>query len=365
METINKNFQLSEYNFELPLERIAPFPERERKMSKLLLLDRKSGKIEDSVFENIQEYLKNGDLLVFNDSKVIKARLMGNRTTGGEVELFLLKPALVSDEKYEIDIKNWDALINPARSLKAGQAINLKDCKVKILEKKDNGVFAIEICPDDTSLSMIDYIDKYGEVPIPPYIARRRHLEDCADRRFDDDSRYQTVYAAKNGSVAAPTAGFHFENGCFQKLKEIGIKISFVTLHVGLGTFKPVKSADVRGHNMDPEWFSIPDETIPEILSAKKEGRRVIAVGTTSVRVLESAFRTEKPKKSGWTDLFIYPGFEFKAVDAMITNFHLPESTLLLLVSALAGRENIFKAYDHAIKNGYRFFSYGDAMFIV
>jgi S-adenosylmethionine:tRNA ribosyltransferase-isomerase len=361
---IEDKYRLSSYDFELGLDRIAPFPVGERPKSKLLVLDRKDGSITDSIFENIGDFLRKGDLLIFNDTKVIKARLYGKRETGGAIEVFLVRPSSVTEKSYELNDKTWDVLINPARSLKAGQSLVLSDARIKIIERKDDGLFIVQIDLKNDKIPLLDYIQKFGTVPVPPYVIRRRMLNDCAGKIFDDDLRYQTVYAKREGSVAAPTAGFHFEEKYLAELSELGIKKCFVTLHVGLGTFKPIKSEDIREHGMEKEWFNLSEAAIEEINSAKRDKRRVIAVGTTSVRVLESAFKDGVSRKSGWTDLFIYPGFEFKAVDAMITNFHLPQSSLLLLVSALAGRDKIRDAYRHAVENGYRFFSYGDAMFI-
>ena len=362
---------LSLFDYNLPVERIAQRPAARRDASKLLVLHRDSGLTEHRLFPDIVAYLRPGDLLVMNDSRVIHARLYGARETGGKVELFLIKKvASGGGEHHGHNI--WETLAKPAKRLRPGEVINIADgFSARIISKTDGGsVIADFECKGDFDA----VIAEVGKLPLPPYIRREADAE--------DEERYQTVYSREPGSVAAPTAGLHFTDEVLGRVREAGAQTCFVTLHVGAGTFKPVQSDSIEEHRMHSEDYSISEETAGLINSAKAEGRRVICVGTTSVRTVESAARANgvaggfDPGSArsgnqlimpgfGSTDIYIYPGFEFRVTDALITNFHLPKSTLLMLVSAFADREMILAAYDEAIKNEYRFFSYGDAMVIL
>ncbi|MBD3168521.1 MAG: tRNA preQ1(34) S-adenosylmethionine ribosyltransferase-isomerase QueA [candidate division Zixibacteria bacterium] len=346
--------KLSDYDYNLPREFIAQYPADKREQSKLLILRRGSGEIEHRQFYQLTDYLSEGDCLVINNSKVFAARLFGKKQpTGGKVEIFLLK---------QIDGLKWEALVNPGRKLPPGTDVEFGDgfgCTV--LERTDVGGRIVNFHPID---DLDGAIDKYGHIPLPPYISR--------DDEPVDRERYQTAYARVKGAVAAPTAGFHFTPELIRTIEDKGVSVAQITLHPSLGTFRPVTAQNPLEHKMESEYFSISDETARKINEAIKGPGRVFAVGTTSVRTIEkSAFMDEKTGKyilkseSGYTDLYIYPGYEFKVVSALITNFHLPKSTLLFLVSALAGRENILNAYEEAKREGYRFYSYGDAMLIL
>ncbi len=336
----------SDFFFELPEELIAQTALEKRDSSKLLVLDKKNGSVEHKVFSDIISYLQPGDCLVLNDSRVIPARLFGERKTGGAVEVLLLK---------DLGSNKWETLTRPGRKTRIGEEIffGSGSLKATVVDEIDDGKRVVEFEYEGIFLELLE---KLGQMPLPPYI----------HEKLADPERYQTVYSKNIGSAAAPTAGLHFTNELLESIKAKGVDIAFVTLHVGLGTFRPVKADDLEDHIMHSEYYEIPDESIEKIMRAKKGNGRVIAVGTTSCRTLESAFSEngEIEKKSGDTSIFIYPGYKFKAVDALITNFHLPESTLIMLVSALAGRENILNAYNIAIDEKYRFFSFGDAMFI-
>ncbi|MBQ5778036.1 MAG: tRNA preQ1(34) S-adenosylmethionine ribosyltransferase-isomerase QueA [Oscillospiraceae bacterium] len=336
----------SDFNFNLPEELIAQTPIEKRDASRLLVLDKKTGGITHKTFFDITEFLNEGDCLVLNDSRVIPARLFGERITGGAVEVLLLKD--LGDNK-------WEALTRPGRKTRIGEEIFFGNglLKATVRDELPDGKRVVEFMYDGIFLEILD---KLGEMPLPPYI----------HERLENPERYQTVYSKNIGSAAAPTAGLHFTEELLGKLKEKGVKTAFVTLHVGLGTFRPVKADDIKDHIMHSEYFEIPEESQRIISETKKSGGRIVAVGTTSCRTLESAFSEsgEIARTSGDTDIFIYPGYKFRAVDALITNFHLPESTLIMLVSALAGRENVLNAYNIAIEEKYRFFSFGDAMFI-
>ncbi len=337
----------SDFYYDLPKELIAQDPLSDRASSRLLVLDKESGDIEHRVFSDITEYLRPGDCLVLNDTKVIPARLLGVKPdTGAAVEVFLLK-------RKEDNV--WETLVRPGKKLREGARVTfgegLLNCEI------------IECLPDGNRLVRFDFngifeeiLDKLGQMPLPPYITHK----------LQDKNRYQTVYAKNEGSAAAPTAGLHFTNELLDKIRAMGVKTCFVTLHVGLGTFRPVKADDIADHKMHSEWYHISDEAAAMINGTKKAGGRVICVGTTSCRTIESAALPDGTVTSGSgdTEIFIYPGYKFKVLDCLITNFHLPESTLLMLVSALAGRENILNAYKIAIDERYRFFSFGDAMFI-
>ena len=341
--------RVSEFDYELPKELIAKFPAEPRDSSRLLVLNRRTGQIEHRIFRDIVNYLKPGDVLVLNDTKVIPARLYGELPTGGKVELLLIR---------QVEPSVWEVMARPARKLKPGKEIIFdSELTGEVLAYVGEGRRLVKFrLPEGKEF--MEKLDEIGHIPLPPYVEREETPEDRV--------KYQTVFARREGSVAAPTAGLHFTPELLKQLKEMGIIIKTVTLHVGPGTFKPVKVERVEEHEMDYETYSVPPETAQEINRAKREGRRVIAVGTTVVRTLESAASKEGLVKSGEgiTNLFIYPGYRFKVIDALITNFHLPRSTLLMLVSAFAGKEKVLNAYREAVKMGYRFYSFGDAMFI-
>jgi len=315
-----------------------------RDSSRLLVMDKKTGALEHRHFYNLPEYLKPGDLLVFNDTRVIPARLHGVKTTGAHVEVFLLTRKNATD---------WEVLVKPGKKLRPGAEIKFsEELSCEIMETTD---FGGRIARFKYKGIFEEILDRLGETPLPPYI----------HEKLEDKERYQTVYNRERGSAAAPTAGLHFTKELMQKIKDMGVEEVFVTLHVGLGTFRPVSEERVEDHKMHSEFYTVSQEAADAINKAKQEGRRIIAVGTTSVRTLESAGATGVMKAGGnWTNIFIYPGFQYKFVDALVTNFHLPQSTLLMLVSALSSRENILNAYKIAVQERYRFFSFGDAMFI-
>ncbi len=339
------------FDYTLPEGRIALYPAEPRDSSKLLYLPKIDGSIQHKAFTDFPDFLREGDLLVLNDSKVFPARLHGTKKgSGGKVELFLLE---------KLDNGSWEVLVRPGRRLPPGTEVELFDNKLSAVlgERTASGGRVVNFSANGDLMSMIW---KHGEIPLPPYI--NRNPED------DDKSRYQTIYAENIGAVAAPTAGFHFTDSIFDKIKSLGVHVAKITLHPGLGTFRPITRDDIEQHQMHSERFTIPESTAEMVHKAKAENRRVIAVGTTTVRALESSCDSNGLLQSrGWsaTDLFIKPPFEFKIIDGMLTNFHLPKSTLLVLVSALAGRERILAAYQEAIANGYRFYSYGDAMLII
>lgn len=336
-----------DFNFDLPEELIAQDPLEDRSSSRLLVLDKETGKTEHHVFREIIDYLETGDCLVINDTKVIPARLIGSKIgTDAKIEVLLLK-------RKENDV--WETLVKPGKKAKIGTRISFGD-----------GLLVgevVDIVEEGNRLIHFEYegifeeiLDRLGQMPLPPYITHQ----------LEDKNRYQTVYAKHSGSAAAPTAGLHFTPELLKKIEEKGVQIARVTLHVGLGTFRPVKVDNILEHHMHSEFYQIEEEAAEKINTAKANGKRVIAVGTTSCRTIESAAKEDGTiaSVSGWTDIFIYPGYQFKVLDCLITNFHLPESTLVMLVSALAGREHVLNAYEEAIKERYRFFSFGDAMFI-
>lgn len=336
-----------DFDFELPEELIAQEPILKRDSSRLMVVDKKTGSISHHVFTDIVDLLNKGDVLVLNDTKVIPARLFGiKENTSAHIEVLLLN---------NIENNIWSCLVKPAKRVKEGTIISFGDglLKAKCLEVDDEGIRKIEFKYDGI---FMEILDKLGTMPLPPYIKTK----------LKDKDRYQTVYAKNIGSAAAPTAGLHFTKELLEKIKNKGIIICYVTLHVGLGTFRPVKVEDVSKHKMHSEYYEMNEETANILNKAKEEGRRIISVGTTSVRVLETVMNKYNCfcKCSGWTDIFIYPGYKFKAIDNLITNFHLPKSTLIMLVSALASREIILNAYNEAVKEKYRFFSFGDSMFI-
>ncbi len=337
--------KLDDYDFYLPEELIGQKPAEPRDSSKLMVLNKKERTIEHKIFRDIIDYLKAGDVLVRNSTKVIPARLMGQKITGGVHEVFLLK---------RLSLDTWEVLINKAKKVKIGQVLTFGDIlKGELLEVKEDGNRVIKFIYDG---SFEEVLDKLGQMPLPPYISEK----------LENKDRYQTVYAIKGTSVAAPTAGLHFTEELLERIKEKGIEIVDVFLEVGLGTFRPVQTENILEHKMHSEFYEVPEEAAEIINKAKREGRRVIAVGTTAIRTLESAasdFGTVEAKTDD-TEIFIYPGYKFKIVDALITNFHLPKSTLLVLVSALSDREFILDSYKVAVENEYKFFSFGDATFI-
>jgi len=337
----------SSYWFDLPAEFIAQHPKDKRSESRMLVLDKSTGLIQHEKFSNIIEHLKPSDILVVNKTKVIPARLFGKKSTGAKVEIFLL------EQKTE---NQWECLVKPGRKLQIGAEVIFNEkFKAKIIDHADEGGRIIEFCWDG---DFWDILEEIGKVPLPPYIKR--------ESTNKDKETYQTVYAEERGSVAAPTAGLHFTKPLMQQIKDMGIEILEVVLHVGLGTFRPVKEDDILNHKMHSEHCSISEEVAAKINKAKIEGRRILAVGTTTTRTLESfALNGRLNNGSHWTDIFIYPGKEIQIIDGLITNFHMPESTLMMLVSAFAGYENIMNAYKVAVVDKYRFFSYGDAMLII
>jgi S-adenosylmethionine:tRNA ribosyltransferase-isomerase len=341
-----------DYDYKLSRDRIALYPKSPRYSSRLLVLDRQKNYIEHRLFSDIDAYFKEGDLVVLNNSRVFPARLIGSKKdTGGRVEIFLLR---------NINGKRWEALVRPGKRIAPGTMVELADKKVlaAIGERTRVGGRLVEFFTDG---DLMDLIWRYGEVPLPPYINRKAEEK--------DKETYQTVYAKNVGAVAAPTAGFHFTKELLNKIVSSGVEIVLLTLHPGLGTFRPITVADASKHKMEKELFSIPKETVEAITRAKQQNRRIIAVGTTTVRALESSYDERTGCVSCadgiYTDKFIYPPYKFRVIDCLLTNFHLPKSTLLLLVSALAGKDRILSAYREAIKRGYRFYSYGDAMLIL
>lgn len=344
---------LSEFDYQLPEELIAQRPSDKRENSKMLVLNRGEHKILHKHFYDIVDLIDDNCILILNNTKVIPARLYGYKDTGAKIEVFLLK---------EKDNHNWEVLIKPSKRVKVGTIVKISDeLSCEVLESlPDDGKWLVKMIYDG---DIFEILHRVGNIPLPPYIERKMSNEELKKLDFE---RYQTVYAKDEGSVAAPTAGLHFTQEILEKLKNKGVQIGYVTLNVGIGTFRPVKCENVLDHKMDSEAFEISEETANLINKAKSEGKNLIAVGTTTVRTLETAFQQFgeiKACKSA-SELFIYPPYEFKVVDKLITNFHLPKSTLLMLVSALAGKDFIFEAYNEAIKEKYRFYSYGDCMFI-
>ena len=339
--------QLKDFDFDLPKELIAQHPAEKRDGCRLMLLDKNNGKIEHKVFKDIIDYLEPGDCLVMNDTRVIPARLIGTKEgSGGKMEFLLLK---------RIDQDHWETLVKPGKKAKIGARFDFGDglIKAEVTEIKEEGNRIVQFEYDGI---FEEILDKLGEMPLPPYITEK----------LVDKEQYQTVYSKYEGSAAAPTAGLHFTNELLDKIRAKGVKTVFLTLHVGLGTFRPVKVENIEEHHMHSEFYVMNRVTADIINETKEKGGRVVAVGTTSARTLETIAEKDGKlsEKSGWTDIFIYPGYKYKAVDALITNFHLPESTLIMLVSALSDREKIMNAYEIAVKERYRFFSFGDAMFI-
>ena len=337
----------SDFYYDLPKELIAQTPLEDRSASRLMVLDKESGAIEHKHFFDIVDYLDEGDALILNDTKVLPARLYGVREdTGGAIEFLLL---------HKKSLDTWEVILRPGRRAKPGArfVFGNGELRAEVQEIANEGSRIVKFSYEGI---FEEVLDRLGEMPVPPYITEK----------LKDKNRYQTVYAKNPGSAAAPTAGLHFTPELLERIKAKGINIGFLTLHVGLGTFRPVKVEEITEHKMHSEFYILPQETAELVNETKASGRRVVSVGTTATRVLETAGLDGLPLKetTGWTDIFIYPGKKFNVIDALITNFHLPESTLIMLVSALAGRENVLNAYNEAVKEKYRFFSFGDAMFI-
>jgi len=360
----------SDFYFDLPEELIAQTPIKSREQSRLLCLDRQTGKTDHRRFYELPELLRKGDCLVLNDSRVIPARLLGKRETGGAVEIVLLREEARGNSSPMLPVgrdahgaplsriatSTWECLVRPGRKIKVGTKLVFGDGELTatVSGETDGGNRLIDFFYEGI---FMEVLERLGKMPLPPYI----HEE------LSDSERYQTVYSRVSGSAAAPTAGLHFTNELLEKISSRGVDIRYITLHVGLGTFRPVKVDDVEDHKMHAEYFIIPKETAETVNRAKRDGSRVIAVGTTSCRTLEACADEQGNISpfSGFTDIFIYPGYKYKCMDGLITNFHLPESTLIMLVSAFAGRENVLNAYNEAIRQHYRFFSFGDAMLIM
>ena len=336
----------SDFYFDLPEELIAQTPLKQRDGSRLLLLNKQTGAVEHRHFYELPEFLGEGDCLVLNDSRVLPARLLGSRSTGGSVELVLLR---------DLGEGRWECLSRPGKKTRPGTELSFGggELTATVEDVIEGGNRIVRFHYEGIFLEVLE---RLGKMPLPPYIKEE----------LQDSERYQTVYSRELGSAAAPTAGLHFTKELLDTIAKKGVKICYVTLHVGLGTFRPVKEEEIENHPMHSEFCMVPEETARIVTETKRNGGRVISVGTTSCRTLESFAREDGslPVSSGWTDIFIYPGYRFKCVDALVTNFHLPESTLIMLVSALAGRENVLRAYETAVSERYRFFSFGDAMFI-
>lgn len=345
---LNDQYTLEDFNYDLPQELIAQTPIKDRDTSRLLVLDRQNGETKDRHFYDILDYLNPGDALVMNDSKVMPARIYGEKAdTGGHVEVLLL---------HNIEGDHWETLMKPARKFKVGSTVTFGDGKLTAVVTKelDHGGREIEFQYDGI---FIEILNELGETPLPPYIKEK----------LDDPDRYQTVYAKEMGSAAAPTAGLHWTKDLLRKAEAKGVKLVYLTLHVGLGTFRPVDEDNIEDHKMHSEFYRLSDEAAATLDDVRASGGKIIATGTTSIRTLEtvgSKFDGEIRADSGWTDIFIKPGYEWKVVDSFITNFHLPKSTLVMLVASFTGRDNILNAYHHAIEEKYRFFSFGDAMYI-
>ena len=344
---------LSDFDYELPEKLIAQMPADKRENSRMLVLNRDSHTLEHKHFYDIVDLIEPDSLLVLNDTKVLPARLRGHKETGANIEIFLLKQTVEDC---------WDVLIKPSKRVRPGTIVKVSDeLSVEVLERlEDDGEWSVRLLFEG---DVLDVLHRNGNIPLPPYIERKMQSDDLKKLDFE---RYQTVYARDEGSVAAPTAGLHFTQDILKKLADKGVEIKYVTLNVGLGTFRPVKCENVLEHKMHSEAFEISEDTACAVNNAKREGRKIIAVGTTTVRTLETAYQQFGEVKAcrSASELFIYPPYEFKVVDNLITNFHLPKSTLLMLVSALAGKEFIFEAYREAIEQKYRFYSYGDCMYI-
>lgn len=350
---------ISEYDYNLPEELIAQMPADKRDNSRMMVLNRKDRTISHKHFYDIVDLIEPNTLLVMNNTKVLPARLIGHKDTGAKIEVFLLK----QNSKMQDEHENWEVLIKPSKRVKPDTIIKISDeLSVRAIKRlEENGEWLVELIFNGNNV--LDVLHRNGNIPLPPYIERKIPNEDLKKLDFE---RYQTVYAKDEGSVAAPTAGLHFTKGILKKLENKGVELAYVTLNVGLGTFRPVQCENVENHKMHSETFEISEKAAEQINRAKAEGKKIVAVGTTTVRTLETAYKKFGCIKAchDHSELFIYPPYEFKVIDNLITNFHLPKSTLLMLVSALAGKDFIFEAYKEAIENKYRFFSYGDCMYI-
>ena len=361
--------RLEEFNYYLPKELIAQFPCERRDKSKLMILSRKDGTIEHRNFSDLTEYLKPGDILILNNTKVIPARLFGKKTTGGAVEVLLIQEREISQplpDNAQSAVRpisqTWSCLISKTTGIKKGSVIVFEHgLKAVIIEKDVDGHWVIELYAD---IEIDKAIEMAGKMPLPPYIKRDKGQDKSSE--FDKE-RYQTVFAKEKGAIAAPTAGLHFTDELLKKIQSLGVKIFYITLHTGIGTFKSVKTEDITEHKMESEHYNIDRAVFEAIKKAKMENRRVVTVGSTATRALEAMAQHGwvRPILSGATDIFIYPGYKFNTADAIITNFHLPKSTLIILAAAFTGREFIMRAYEEAIRFRYRFFSYGDAMMIL
>jgi S-adenosylmethionine:tRNA ribosyltransferase-isomerase len=339
---------IEQFDYHLPEELIAQTPLKDRAASRLMVLEKETGRIQHQGFRDIKQYLKEGDCLVLNDTRVLPARLYGSKKdTGAKIEILLL---------HQEAEDTWEVLAKPAKKIKVGTVIGFGDGLLQAVctELREHGGRILKFSYDGI---FYETLDKLGEMPLPPYIKEQ----------LNEKERYQTVYAKDQGSAAAPTAGLHFTEQLLKEIQEMGVQLAFITLHVGLGTFRPVSSDRIEEHEMHAEFYKMTEETAKRLNDVRKNGGRVIAVGTTSTRTLETIINTygKFKESSGWTDIFIYPPYHYQAIDGLITNFHLPKSTLLMLVSAMAGRENILNAYEQAVKKRYRFFSFGDAMLII
>lgn len=350
---------ISEYDYNLPEELIAQMPADKRDNSRMMVLNRKDRTISHKHFYDIVDLIEPNTLLVMNNTKVLPARLIGHKDTGAKIEVFLLK----QNSKMQDEHENWEVLIKPSKRVKPNTIIKISDeLSVRAIKRlEENGEWLVELIFNGNNV--LDVLHRNGNIPLPPYIERKIPNEDLKKLDFE---RYQTVYAKDEGSVAAPTAGLHFTKEILKKLENKGVELAYVTLNVGLGTFRPVQCENVENHKMHSETFEISEKAAEQINRAKAEGEKIVAVGTTTVRTLETAYKKFGCIKAchDHSELFIYPPYEFKVIDNLITNFHLPKSTLLMLVSALAGKDFIFEAYQEAIENKYRFFSYGDCMYI-
>lgn len=350
---------ISEYDYNLPEELIAQMPADKRDNSRMMILNRKDRTISHKHFYDIVDLIEPNTLLVMNNTKVLPARLIGHKDTGAKIEVFLLK----QNSKMQDEHENWEVLIKPSKRVKPDTIIKISDeLSVRAIKRlEENGEWLVELIFNGNNV--LDVLHRNGNIPLPPYIERKIPNEDLKKLDFE---RYQTVYAEDEGSVAAPTAGLHFTKEILKKLENKGVELAYVTLNVGLGTFRPVQCENVENHKMHSETFEISEKAAEQINRAKAEGKKIVAVGTTTVRTLETAYKKFGCIKAchDHSELFIYPPYEFKVIDNLITNFHLPKSTLLMLVSALAGKDFIFEAYKEAIENKYRFFSYGDCMYI-
>ena len=342
----------ADFDYPLPEDLVASHPADRRDESRLLVLDRQTGSVTDRMFPDLLEYLAEGDALVVNDTRVFPARLLGRKPTGAPAEIFLLRPLPEDDDR-----RTWQALVRPGGKLKPGRVVEVAEgFEVRVEDSFADGSRRVRLEGEGDPW---DLVERHGEIPLPPYIRRPGNAE--------DRERYQTVYARERGSVAAPTAGLHFTTGLIEQIEARGVSVVPVTLHVGLGTFRPVDAERVEDHRMHSEWYELPKASARVLNRARDARRRVWAVGTTSARTLETAAAADGSFEGsgGWTDLFIHPPYPFKAVDGLLTNFHLPRSSLLMLVAALAGRDRVMHAYHHAVEQRYRFYSYGDAMLVV